>query len=196
MTFCVILCEHSFANLNFESRFLQVQIGDHQQLRPGTNVHELVLKFKFDVSIFERLAKRDFPCVQLSTQRRMRPEIAGLMRLFYPYLRDHDSVFGECGSSESEKRGKRKGGKNEKKRHVKRKGAKQKSHTKYSQNANHCERVSSHAYHMLHCTLSGRKMVPGMMRPIFFLDHHAREDDLRDNPDMRSKQVLSCINIV
>jgi hypothetical protein len=72
-----------------------IQIGDHQQLRPGTNVHELNLKYDMDTSIFERMVTRNgLHCHQLSVQRRMRPEIADLMRLFYPRLADHSVVEG------------------------------------------------------------------------------------------------------
>lgn len=60
--------------------------------------------YNFDVSLFERLCisgvpsasgdKFDFPLTQLTLQRRMRPDIADLIRLpLYNNLRDHDSVL-------------------------------------------------------------------------------------------------------
>ena len=75
-------------------------IGDHQQLRPSTTVYELAKKYHLDVSMFERLViDKDnggpkYPCVTLSHQRRMRPEISEIVRIIYPNLKDSESVEG------------------------------------------------------------------------------------------------------
>jgi len=101
-----------------------VLIGDHMQLRPKCADHSLTVAsgcgHNLDVSLFERLASSgatplptDVPSaaavtsttaaampfrkphiVTLSMQRRMRPEIADLIREtgFYPTLSDHSSV--------------------------------------------------------------------------------------------------------
>ena len=81
-----------------------IQIGDHQQLRPQINNYNLSLEsnqgasYQLDRSQFERLCvgekgRRPFPVAQLNVQRRMRPEIATLIRnTIYPRLFDHDST--------------------------------------------------------------------------------------------------------
>ncbi len=78
-----------------------VLIGDHLQLRPKISRHELTATFgkihcrvNADVSLFERLIAAGMPHVTLSVQRRMRPEIADLIRradcmALYPSLVDH-----------------------------------------------------------------------------------------------------------
>ncbi|GIQ82649.1 hypothetical protein KIPB_003818 [Kipferlia bialata] len=55
-----------------------VLIGDEQQLRPKV-AHELIKHHHFDKSLFERLTEMGYPRVQLTTQRRMRGEICGLI---------------------------------------------------------------------------------------------------------------------
>ena len=81
-----------------------IQIGDHQQLRPQINNYNLSLEsnrgasYQLDRSQFERLSvgeqgRRPFPVAQLNVQRRMRPEIAALIRTtIYPRLVDHHST--------------------------------------------------------------------------------------------------------
>jgi len=68
-----------------------ILIGDHLQLRPHVTTYDLSLdsyvgkKFALDRSMFERLVKDNKPMVQLLTQRRMRSEIADLVReTLYP----------------------------------------------------------------------------------------------------------------
>ncbi|CAI2172161.1 19284_t:CDS:10 [Funneliformis geosporum] len=69
-----------------------ILIGDHQQLRPNTSVHELAEVFKLDVSLFERLTNF-LPYCQLTEQRRMRPEIRELLTPIYKdVLTDHEIV--------------------------------------------------------------------------------------------------------
>src|SRR5271169_3539965 len=80
------------------------------QLRPHIQNHELSadnqrrnLKYNLDISLFERLCASgvrstteknlQFPFIRLAVQRRMRPEIADLIRLqLYPGLEDHPDV--------------------------------------------------------------------------------------------------------
>ncbi|KAF5005762.1 hypothetical protein FDECE_7804, partial [Fusarium decemcellulare] len=80
-----------------------IQIGDHRQLRPQVNNLSLGResatggKWQLDRSQFERRAVGEpglvpAPLVQLSVQRRMRPEISQLIRSVYPQLQDHESV--------------------------------------------------------------------------------------------------------
>ncbi|XP_031549984.1 NFX1-type zinc finger-containing protein 1-like [Actinia tenebrosa] len=69
-----------------------ILIGDHQQLRPSCTVYELAKKYNLNISMFERLVKLQMPCVRLSEQHRMRPEIASLMKHIYEDLQDHPSV--------------------------------------------------------------------------------------------------------
>ena len=79
------------------------------QLRPKVSNYDLSvekprgMKHNLDVSLFERLCVAgipstskenfQFPLAQLTVQRRMRPEIADLVRIpLYPMLQDHTSV--------------------------------------------------------------------------------------------------------
>ncbi|XP_031554354.1 NFX1-type zinc finger-containing protein 1-like isoform X2 [Actinia tenebrosa] len=69
-----------------------ILIGDHQQLRPSCTVYELAKKYNLNISMFERLAKLQMPCVRLTVQHRMRPEIASLVRHIYKDLTNHQIV--------------------------------------------------------------------------------------------------------
>ncbi|XP_034246908.1 NFX1-type zinc finger-containing protein 1-like [Thrips palmi] len=70
-----------------------IMIGDHQQLRPNPSVHELGVKYHLNVSMFERLINNGVNYVTLSTQHRMRPEVARLIcPAIYPNLKNHPSV--------------------------------------------------------------------------------------------------------
>lgn len=81
-----------------------IQIGDPQQLRPQISDFKLSVEsqegrmYQLDRSQFERLTvvkqgDRRFPVAQLNVQRRMRPQIAGLIRnTLYPGLKDHVTV--------------------------------------------------------------------------------------------------------
>lgn len=73
--------------------------GDHKQLRPQVGNYDLsienpkAMKKNLDLSTFERLsASPNFPVTGLTVQRRMRPEIATLIRPIYEVLFDHDRV--------------------------------------------------------------------------------------------------------
>ncbi|QSZ30518.1 hypothetical protein DSL72_000072 [Monilinia vaccinii-corymbosi] len=104
----VIVCEEAGEVL--ESHMLSallpsvehvVSIGDHEQLRPSINNHNLSLEshsgapYQLDRSQFERLSVGDpgrlrLPVAQLNIQRRMRPGISRFIKKIYPRLVDHD----------------------------------------------------------------------------------------------------------
>eukprot|EP00961_Rhodomonas_salina_P036444 489781-Rhodomonas_salina.1 len=92
-----VMESHVLATLTSESRQL-ILIGDHQQLRPGTEDFTLSVdnhrhEYNLDMSLFERLVSQvAMPFETLQTQRRMRPEIADLIRTLYPELQDHATV--------------------------------------------------------------------------------------------------------
>lgn len=70
-------------------------LGDHQQLRPSVNVHQLATKYHLNVSLFERLIMGGMKAVRLGVQHRMRPEIARLIvPAVYAQLENHSSVYG------------------------------------------------------------------------------------------------------
>ncbi|KAK3914768.1 NFX1-type zinc finger-containing protein 1 [Frankliniella fusca] len=71
-----------------------IMIGDHLQLKPNPAVYELGTKYRLNVSLFERLINNKVTCVSLTTQHRMRPEIARLVSpAIYPSLINHESVY-------------------------------------------------------------------------------------------------------
>ena len=86
-----VLEAHIIASLTKGTQHL-ILIGDHKQLRPNPTVYNLAREFHLDVSLFERMVNSGMPCHQLSTQHRMRPEIARLMKFIYNDLQDHESV--------------------------------------------------------------------------------------------------------
>lgn len=76
--------------LIFCLRFIQ---GDHQQLRPTTSVYKLAQMYHMDISLFERMLNNNVNCATLTTQYRMRPEIANLIRpTIYAQLLDSEKV--------------------------------------------------------------------------------------------------------
>ena len=87
-----VLEAHIITSLTKGTQHL-ILIGDHKQLRPNPTVYSLAKEYNLDVSLFERMVNSGMHCHQLSTQRRMRPEIARLMRFIYDDLQDHDSVY-------------------------------------------------------------------------------------------------------
>ena len=66
-----------------------ILIGDHKQLRPQVQNYSLVKKFKFDVSMMERLIENNVGYTTLYNQNRMHPEISKLLRDIYPRLQDN-----------------------------------------------------------------------------------------------------------
>ena len=70
-----------------------ILIGDHQQLRPKTEIYNLARRHELDVSMFERLIDIGVPYTILNTQHRMRPEFSRLLTpSIYETLIDHPSV--------------------------------------------------------------------------------------------------------
>ena len=87
-----VLESHIVSALDANTQHL-ILIGDHKQLRPKTNVHELATKSKLNVSLFERLVRNGFRPVTLECQHRMKPEIAELVKPhIYSKLFNHSSV--------------------------------------------------------------------------------------------------------
>ena len=70
-----------------------ILIGDHKQLRPKATVYELAQNYNLEISLFERMVLNSMDCKRLSTQHRMRPEIAALTKRIYEHeIVDHESV--------------------------------------------------------------------------------------------------------
>ncbi|KAF5338167.1 hypothetical protein D9758_014721 [Tetrapyrgos nigripes] len=77
-----------------------ILIGDPLQLRPTLNNYALSMDnkrgkelYKFDMSLMERLSSGGLPMSLIDVQRRMRPDIADLVRnTLYPRLDDHNLV--------------------------------------------------------------------------------------------------------
>ena len=87
-----VLESHIVSALNAGTQQL-ILIGDHKQLRPKPNEFDLAVKYKLDISLFERLVRNNFPHATLQNQHRMRPEIAELVRPhIYETLHNHESV--------------------------------------------------------------------------------------------------------
>jgi hypothetical protein len=98
-----VLEQHIVASVSEVTQQL-ILIGDHLQLRPKINAYALryeshparSLGHDLDISLFERLSISPLlseTLITLHTQRRMRPEIADLIRgTLYPYLEDGDIV--------------------------------------------------------------------------------------------------------
>ncbi|KAL2812382.1 P-loop containing nucleoside triphosphate hydrolase protein [Aspergillus granulosus] len=70
-----------------------ILVGDHQQLRGHCTVKDLEGDpFYLDISMFERLVRNGMKHITLQRQRRMAPEIRGLLAPIYGPLEDHESV--------------------------------------------------------------------------------------------------------
>ncbi|XP_060589825.1 NFX1-type zinc finger-containing protein 1-like [Ruditapes philippinarum] len=69
-----------------------ILIGDHKQLKPNPTVYKLAVKYKLNISLFERIVSNGIQFNTLKLQHRMRPEIAEIIRHIYPELKDHDIV--------------------------------------------------------------------------------------------------------
>ena len=71
-----------------------ILVGDHQQLRGHVNCNIFEGHPSYlDMSMFERLTNNGIEYTQLTTQRRMRPEIREIINPIYPMLGDHVSVL-------------------------------------------------------------------------------------------------------
>ncbi|KAF6210868.1 hypothetical protein GE061_013979 [Apolygus lucorum] len=73
-----VLEAHVIASLSPKCEHL-ILIGDHQQLKPTTASFTLGEQYRMSTSLFERMIKNDIKWSCLSTQHRMRPEIAALI---------------------------------------------------------------------------------------------------------------------
>lgn len=87
-----ILESHVLTSFGAQTQQL-VLIGDHKQLRPKVNNHDLSVEkgdgYDLNRSLFERLILKGFPHQTLVEQHRMRPAISALVRsLTYPDLTD------------------------------------------------------------------------------------------------------------
>jgi helicase required for RNAi-mediated heterochromatin assembly 1 len=71
-----------------------ILVGDHQQLRPHTNVKSFEdAPYFLNLSLFERLVQNEVSYDTLTRQRRMIPEVRRLLRPIYgDTLKDHTSV--------------------------------------------------------------------------------------------------------
>ncbi|KAF9310677.1 hypothetical protein BG003_008298 [Podila horticola] len=97
-----VLESHILATLSPSTQHL-ILIGDHMQLRPQIETYNLSSdspigkKYNLDMSLFERLATlvtNPFPMSVLTTQRRMQPSIADLIRRpLYPGLLNGRPVY-------------------------------------------------------------------------------------------------------
>jgi len=92
-----VLESHVLANLSPQTQHV-IMIGDHQQLRPKTDLYQLAVESKknynLDLSMFERLVRvYKFQAHTLSHQRRMRPCVSALISSIYPQLQDHAKVL-------------------------------------------------------------------------------------------------------
>jgi helicase required for RNAi-mediated heterochromatin assembly 1 len=72
-----------------------ILVGDHQQLRPHTQVHAFEDEpFYLNLSLFERMVQNNVAYSTLTRQRRMIPEIRRLLAPIYENtLKDHESVL-------------------------------------------------------------------------------------------------------
>lgn len=70
-----------------------IMIGDHKQLRPKPFNYEIEKKYKFDVSMFERLINNNYNYAALNYQRRMRPQFSQFIKMIYNNYDDHESTF-------------------------------------------------------------------------------------------------------
>ncbi|KAL7522470.1 hypothetical protein ACHAWX_007163 [Stephanocyclus meneghinianus] len=69
-----------------------ILIGDHQQLRPTVNSHQLRVHKKYDISCFERLVSLNMPCTMLKTQNRMLHEVLLPVQLHYSGITSNSSL--------------------------------------------------------------------------------------------------------
>ena len=87
-----VLESNIIASLTNQTKQL-ILIGDHLQLRPFTNSHELTKKYHYNISLFERLIRNGLSFITLDVQMRMSPDICNLVRnTIYPELKDATNV--------------------------------------------------------------------------------------------------------
>lgn len=69
-----------------------VLVGDHEQLPPSPECHDLTVHCQFDTSLPKRLIAGGLDYVTLGHQGRMRPEFVELLRPVYPDLRTNEAA--------------------------------------------------------------------------------------------------------
>ena len=74
-------------------------VGDHQQLPPSVETHQLAKAYDFNTSLMERLNNNGLKHETLCAQARMMPEMAQLLLDIYPHYRTSDSVDVQARSS-------------------------------------------------------------------------------------------------
>ena len=77
-----VLEPHIITTLTKNTKHL-IMIGDHKQLRPKPYNYEMIIKYNFDISLFERLINNHIPFSSLKYQRRMKSIFADFVRLIY-----------------------------------------------------------------------------------------------------------------
>lgn len=83
---------HILASLTQHCKHL-ILIGDYKQLRPSAAHYKLARHYKLEISLFERMVRNKVHSRSLMTQRRMRPEFAGLLvPTLYEKLENHPQV--------------------------------------------------------------------------------------------------------
>lgn len=79
----------------FPSLEQMILVGDHMQLAPHADVFELGRPpYNLNVSLFQRLVEGGLEFSGLQIQRRMVPDIRGLLNVWYPSLADHECTRG------------------------------------------------------------------------------------------------------
>ncbi|KAG5914706.1 hypothetical protein E4U42_000353 [Claviceps africana] len=74
-----------------------ILLGDHQQLQPHVNLHELSRDpYRINISMFERLIKIGISHQTLLEQRRMIPPLRNIVQIFYPNVIDSPSISKLC----------------------------------------------------------------------------------------------------
>ncbi|KAF6831007.1 dead box helicase [Colletotrichum musicola] len=80
----------------FPSLKQMILVGDHMQLAPHADVLELGRPpYNLNVSLFQRLIEGGLEFSSLQIQRRMAPDIRGLLNAWYPSLADHECTHGQ-----------------------------------------------------------------------------------------------------
>ncbi|MCO5551811.1 hypothetical protein L7F22_005313 [Adiantum nelumboides] len=69
-----------------------ILVGDHKQLRPSVECHQLEVRHNLGISMLERLANNKLPIQTLGLQSRMREEFLPMIKPIYPELKSNLSV--------------------------------------------------------------------------------------------------------
>eukprot|EP00667_Euglena_gracilis_P000296 EG_transcript_296 len=67
-----------------------ILIGDHKQLKPVVQCYQHSQYNRLDLSMFERMEANGVPCIQLTTQRRMTPQLCQFAMPVYPNQLQND----------------------------------------------------------------------------------------------------------